>query len=489
MAVRWFNHPEAAGDLLSDTGLYPDTLYGDMTSGNAAVLYVGEDLSGYPAGSKVTITDLIGREAVGYIKGADDAVSYGSNLITNGDFNSDVTGWSESEIGGTGTLSWDSGQAKCTIDSGQNVGIYQSAISVTPSAVYQVLFDYDKSGMTTYGAIITNILQRNTEYGSGDADTDTDVEQILGAGTVGSTSVYFKDANDGDVSGEYFKIDNVRLRRMTSFGTTAIQIVDAPGSTTRDWESIDASFANNLLNGITIEPEDIGAVRYWNAGNVKWWGNTYLKKEGLSWMIKDEKAFDSDWWIKNTASIDHDWLILTSGNFNSDWRIFNVDGLDIDWLILTQAELDFDWRIKTITGLDSDWLILTTAGLDFDWMVKDDGSIYFDWLIQTTASIDFNWKLPAGIQMSWHIITDPSEPKTIHHALVVKMAHTAEPFDFTQLAKPGMFTHAVNKIKDFSMGVPTKALSTHKAKPEGFSHTAKALQRVHMALRKTKMRF
>jgi lysophospholipase L1-like esterase len=133
----------------------------------------------------------------------------GQNLVTNGDFISDISGWTNS-MSPTGTLTWDStGKMKLTNDSaGFNAWVYSSAITVLPNTTYEIYaHNYGNASLNTWVGTSGTVFD-NSVLGS------TNVVFMPTTFTTGAgvTTIYVGFQNSGGVAGQYSLIDSVSIR-------------------------------------------------------------------------------------------------------------------------------------------------------------------------------------------------------------------------------------------------------------------------------------
>ena len=136
-------HLPASGTLEDETGAsWGPTVHGlSLADGSAFLKVSGVDLSPYANKNyKITLTDSVGKKAVGYIGAVDAAETLGSELQTNGDFASNINGW----VGYAGydyeTLEWD-GVGKLHAVNSAGAGYRSGPVfSVTAGKLYKVLF-------------------------------------------------------------------------------------------------------------------------------------------------------------------------------------------------------------------------------------------------------------------------------------------------------------------------------------------------------------
>jgi len=146
----------------------------------------------------------------------DDTDVTGSELVTNGTFDTDYTSWEEARTGTT--LSVVSGQLKVERGSTGDYGVKQTTISVVSGKTYVLSFDYDVSNITNSGLRSIYVNETATLPISGYLVESSDPN-------VGTASVTFTATSTGDKelslrsvgggsqsSGDYFLLDNISVR-------------------------------------------------------------------------------------------------------------------------------------------------------------------------------------------------------------------------------------------------------------------------------------
>jgi len=141
-----------------------------------------------------------------------------NELVTNGSFDSDVSGWTK--VGSVGTLAYDSGTMKLTQDSGSSIWLkgYQ-AIPVLPGKKHKVQVKLDSAS-----AMSNMYFSIGTSSPSGDSLYTGDLvqESITSAGThtfyfTPTASTVYVVCQDGHPASGWSKWDNIVVKAISSF--------------------------------------------------------------------------------------------------------------------------------------------------------------------------------------------------------------------------------------------------------------------------------
>lgn len=184
--------------------------------------------------AKLTITDSAGKKLVGYIKAAGTGETYGSELLTNGDFENGLTGWT---IGGVPNannyVEAVSGGARLVLADTLAVYIYQSV----PSDLRLCLTSIDvvdRSGMTLH-------------FGRWDAGYGYHGIDAIGTHTVRKTNTVASLVVTGFPG--WAEFTNVSMRQILSPAETGVTITSTPDGAIYDWASKDEGFNYNDAKG------------------------------------------------------------------------------------------------------------------------------------------------------------------------------------------------------------------------------------------------
>ena len=227
------------------------------------------------------------------INGAPDAL--GSELVTNGDFASNINDWAAKDS----TIIWDNGKLKCDNSSGngsggprQNVGLQNSKTYIFTATIQLV----SASANGTFS------LFTSTGVGTGQSSVYTGSTLVAGGDAITETG-QFTTGTDGDVSIQFYvdrssavyTVDNVSVKELTNFGTisgaTYVNGIGAPVAQTAviDWNKHTLDGTNTVLipQGLTSGRDLLGNL----FTNVRKQGA--LNLDGNSWAeVHDNASLD-----------------------------------------------------------------------------------------------------------------------------------------------------------------------------------------------------
>jgi len=217
----------------------------------AAAALLASDVNGYlqlvrlglgtAPGAKLDIVPASTSEIPLRTKSLQSTAPLGSELVTNGTFDSDLSGWT---IGGTGSgWSWDAGKAKHT--TGNTDTLYQN-ISITNGTTYQV--EITISGRTA-GSISLNIGGVYIyDFGTATAlNTNTTYKRSLNASGTGLQTLTITPTSDFNGS-----IDNITVKAIISSSQPNAIFLDDGGSVAIEIR------AHSVLNSLAY---GVGALR------------------------------------------------------------------------------------------------------------------------------------------------------------------------------------------------------------------------------------
>ncbi len=195
---------------------------------------------------RLTLTDSAGKKAIGYIKAAGTGETLSeTELVTNGTFDSDITGWTLTANGGT--IAWDAtGTIKFTEPAtSQNMYISQGVTSFL-GAAYLAQFTVTASDSSHNNLRIGTTVNGNQIASSSIA---------LGAG--GPYDLYFTSTQASIyISGRYgglatntAKHDNYTLKQLLTPSATGVTITSTPNGTTYNWAGVESGFNYNDASG------------------------------------------------------------------------------------------------------------------------------------------------------------------------------------------------------------------------------------------------
>jgi hypothetical protein len=194
---------------------------------------------------KLTVTDSAGKKAIGYIKvaGTGETLSE-TELVTNGTFDSDITGWTPTANGGT--IAWDAGTMKFT-EPASLVNMYATQSTTTEAgALYKASLEI-KATDNNFSAIrlgtsaATNNIKQSAYSGVATATV---------YGVAPTTTTWFTATYAGGGT-KYANQDNASFKKVLTPSATGVTITSTPGGTTYNWASIEAGFNFNDASGYT----------------------------------------------------------------------------------------------------------------------------------------------------------------------------------------------------------------------------------------------
>jgi hypothetical protein len=188
---------------------------------------------------RLTVTDSAGKKAVGYIKAAGTGETLGDELVTNGTFTTNTTGWAANGA----ILSVDSGRFKGVTTFTNDKGAYQNITLVT-GGLYK--FSGDAQNVDAY--LVYGVMQltdwsvfgKTAFLGTGLSGTLT--AYGVATGTNGRVAI---NISDGSGTGKTEYWDNVSLTQQLTPSATGATITSTRGGTTYDWESVESGFNFN----------------------------------------------------------------------------------------------------------------------------------------------------------------------------------------------------------------------------------------------------
>lgn len=139
------------------------------------------------------------------------AMYTGPNLLANGEFTSNITGWTR--LSATGDVTWDpSGKLKLTNTTAANASMYSPAITVTPNTTYEITINW-----STYGGLtslntwigITGNPFNNTVMTSTSVTRPFRKTFTTGASV---STIYIGFQNAGAIQDQYSMLDSIGIR-------------------------------------------------------------------------------------------------------------------------------------------------------------------------------------------------------------------------------------------------------------------------------------
>ena len=186
-------------------------------------------------------------------------VAYGPELVTNGTFDSDTSGWGRNNASGTSTFSVTSGEATFTRDTFGD-SFYQTDVAPAVAGIYLLTFD------------ITAISGGGLRYSFSPTSAANPSNQVT-ASSVGSYSTPF--VSDGtlldfvfdlDANGASVTIDNISVKEVFyNDPTGTLKLISHPIDKPRvEYD------ANGVAKGLLIEEERTNLVTYSEDFTTSW---------------------------------------------------------------------------------------------------------------------------------------------------------------------------------------------------------------------------
>jgi hypothetical protein len=179
--------------------------------------------------SQIEVTSVTtGKKAIGYIKAVGTGETYGTELLTNGDFAIDGT-WNKG-------LGWTIGGGKATFNAATSARIYQDVSGVVGRLYLSSIEETDHTAGTqqlNFAGIpylYFSTVATHTQYKT----AGVDYRWSVWGGTNGNAS-----------------IDNTSCKQVLTPSATGVTITSTPNGSTYNWASIEAGFNYNDESGYT----------------------------------------------------------------------------------------------------------------------------------------------------------------------------------------------------------------------------------------------
>jgi len=237
----------------SRLSLVDGTAFVDFSAAGTLTAYLGQ---------KLTITDSANKKAVGYIKAAGTGETLGDELVTNGGFDSDTTGW---HIGSSALLAsvagGESGNCLQITENGAASPYASTGMSVVQGALYKSNYSVKQGTSSTYRMYITGTsIYESYPMLADRTSTSEWVAQgpwyrvPIGTGT--AWFVLYNIAAQG--SGLTHLFDSATFKQVLTPSATGVTITSTPNGTTYNWTSIESGFKYNDASGYTYTIESVG---------------------------------------------------------------------------------------------------------------------------------------------------------------------------------------------------------------------------------------
>ena len=291
---------------------------------------------------------------------------FGDELITNGTFDSDISGWSDSSSIGTGSISWNSGAMQLNSDGTNNRARGSAPFSTKVGATYMLSYDATDYHHARIGAVengSTTLQLINQTSGS---------KVSVFTATETASWVTFEGFNP---AGLETNIDNVSVREV--LGTTATQPVATKRPTYKDTpDRLEIDLVDDALlfdvpvggiDGYMVIGTNDGTASYGvslPAGSYELGGDYFPSNTINGFLLREGAVSKSD-----LAKVEKDFVSKGAKasygdvtNFSSYWREKNE--ITEFPLIDTSSGVNFyfAWRQNNLTSFP---LIDTSSGTNF----------------------------------------------------------------------------------------------------------------------------
>jgi hypothetical protein len=388
-AVSW-SLPQALKDILSVEEPTPTSAY-DETNGAVVLSTVdgtafvmpddgsGADLSPYAGTHVIKVVDSAGKVAWGYLSDAGTGETLGSELVTNGGFDTDTTGWGGYQSTQSVVAGGQSGNAgKCVADAGSsgNATFRWDTVFPTIGTLYKSEF-YAQRGDATSNRVGFSTLSYglpNTKYLS-ITDTDWSTKHTLYATRPSGTEWFFLANLPTELV--YVLLDTVSVKQVTAPPATGCWIVSTPGGSTKNWAYIESGFSPNDIASYDLYP-----VSQWRAE-----GTLVVRGIVFGFAGTDLPNYTDVAIISSTNSGNS--VLRGRRNGDGSLRVYAYDGT-------TNAAVDLSWAADTSYDLALRWSAAT--GL---MQVGYKLSIASTWTWGTAAAFDGAFALGSNLNIGY----------------------------------------------------------------------------------------
>jgi hypothetical protein len=209
-----------------------------LVDGNAFVDFnLANYLTPYLNG-KIIIIDNNGKSIVGYIKAAGTEETYGPELLTNGTFDTNITGWHDHSY--LGSISWNAaGKMNLNCNSGIAMAFQDTDPNVIKKSLYRQLVTI--ASIPSPGVFTTPGLGGDVDSYRTIAGSYTDYFTAnYGIGTIYPNYRLNLTSTPGTAV-----VDDISLKEVLTPSDTGVTIVSSPGGSIYNWESIESGFNYN----------------------------------------------------------------------------------------------------------------------------------------------------------------------------------------------------------------------------------------------------
>lgn len=233
-----------------------------MVDGAAFVDFSAANTLTDHVGKKLIVIDSAGKKATGYIKAQGTGETLGDELVKNGGFDSDTTGWN---IGNSALLAsvsgGESGNCLRVTENGATNPHAVQGMSVVQGALYKSNYSVKQGTSSTYRGYITGSFI----YESYPVVADrTSTSEWVAQGpwyrvTIGTGTAWFAlIASAAQSSGLTHLFDSATFKQVLTPSATGVTITSTPNGTTYNWTSIESGFNYNDASGYTYTIESVG---------------------------------------------------------------------------------------------------------------------------------------------------------------------------------------------------------------------------------------
>lgn len=236
--------------------------------------YFGEFDSTYGHWKPIKYTGAYGTNGfylpfddAGFI-GKDKSTTLGSNLVTNGTFDVDLSGWTD---GATSIATWIDGRLKYERNNSSVSNFYQS-ISVENGKTYEVSMGiYELSSASIAGRLYVGTTANGAEIGNISWNADEKSQRTLKFTATATGNIYVSIFYSGLTTG-YMIVDNVSLREIVTQGNdfTATNlsatdvVLDSPTNNFAVWNNLASSnfvySEGNLKIANTVQASTLSSI-------------------------------------------------------------------------------------------------------------------------------------------------------------------------------------------------------------------------------------
>lgn len=209
----------------------------------------GADLSPFANTHVIKLVDSAGKVAWGYLSSAGTEETLGSELVANGDFASDISGWTLNAGAGGGTITWDAGTLKFQ-QGAVSVVMHtrQDAVAAEANKLYKAFFSItDQLGATYTKIYIGKSGGPSDFYFESPYGGVRDITRLVCPEGQIRMQMY-----DGQGVGYYSNWDNISLKQVTAPPATGCWVVSTLGGATKNWARVETGFNPNDITGYDL---------------------------------------------------------------------------------------------------------------------------------------------------------------------------------------------------------------------------------------------